>query len=250
MALKNFLMLYEIGYKGFFNYRRVLRFNRIICHINACRKKYGIKRILDVGCGTGTYCIFLKRLGYEVIGVDIDKNKINTGRNFREPADLRHGSALGLPFGNKEFDLVLMTEVLEHIKEPEKAVQEISRVLKDTGIFILSVPTKKYSKSFDDSDYHEKDGYDIKELAELLDGKFHIETHEQSGFIIESAIKHVDFNVMGEKGLAYVKEVNNESLKFKAYKYILFPVFYFVLSLDRFFKHGKGLNLIAVCKKI
>ena len=250
MSFNNFLKFYEIGYKGFFNYRRVLRFNKIINCIEECRKKYSSMRVLDAGCGTGAYSIFLRRLGYDVVGIDIDENKMCVGRNFREPADLRQGSVLQMPFSGNEFDLVLMTEVLEHIKEPSKVIGEISRVLKNNGMLVLSVPTKKYSKSFDDGDYHEKDGYDVTELAELFNGKFRIEKHEQSGFSVESAIKHVDFNMTKEKGLAYVKNTGGESVKFKLYKYLIFPVVYLMLSLDKFFGASDGLNLIVVCKKI
>ena len=250
MSFNNFLKFYEIGYKGFFNYRRVLRFNKIISCIEDCRKKYGTMRILDAGCGTGAYSIFLRHLGYDMVGMDIDEDKMRVGRNFREPADLRQGSVLQMPFAGNEFDLVLMTEVLEHITEPNKVISEISRVLKSNGILVLSVPTKKYSKSFDDSDYHEKDGYDVAELAALFSGKFEIEKQEQSGFSIESAIKHADFNVTKEKGLAYVKNTGGESAKFKLYKYLIFPIVYFMLSLDKFFRASEGLNLIVVCRKI
>jgi len=249
MALKNFLAIYEIGYKSLFNYRRALRFDRIMSLIDGCSEERSARRILDVGCGTGAYSIFLQHKGYDVVGVDIDEEKINTGKKFSKGIDLRLGSVLALPFNNSEFDLVLMTEVLEHIKEPQRAISEINRVLKSKGILVLSVPTKKYSKSFDDSDYHEKAGYDIQELAELVSGKFQIESCEKSGFLAESAIKQIDFNLLKEKGFSYVGSAGKESIAFKLYKYVAFPICCFVLGFDKFCKVGEGLNIIAVCKK-
>jgi len=83
-------------------------------------------KVLDVGCGQRPY------EGYFVhpqlyIGVDISS----------KVADII-ATAENLPFGNSYFDVVLCMQVLEHVEEPKKVLEEIKRVLRKEGVLILS----------------------------------------------------------------------------------------------------------------
>ncbi len=81
------------------------------------------KRILDFGCGIGTYRAALERSGARWVGVDL------TGR---EPT--AHAEGGRLPFRDGAFDLVFCTSVLEHLPEPDAALDEMRRVLAEGGI--------------------------------------------------------------------------------------------------------------------
>lgn len=84
---------------------------------------------LDLGCGECKAKLLIQRLGYEWVGIDIEPNRKITVL----------GDGHSLPFSSKAFDLVIAVAVLEHFKNPWKALWEVNRVLKDRGIFAGSV---------------------------------------------------------------------------------------------------------------
>jgi ubiquinone/menaquinone biosynthesis C-methylase UbiE len=111
------------------------------------------KRILDFGCGWGTDLIFCLKKGYDAFGVDIswEKAKFHTLRVQRknypkfwiERFILSQGE--NLPFKSESFDLVYSNQVIEHVKDPEKCISEIFRVLKKDGILYIRAPDYKSS---------------------------------------------------------------------------------------------------------
>ena len=111
------------------------------------------KRILDFGCGWGTDLIFCLKKCYDAFGVDIswEKAKFHTLRVQRrnypkfwiERFILSQGE--NLPFKSESFDLVYSNQVIEHVKDPEKCISEIFRVLKKGGILYIRAPDYKSS---------------------------------------------------------------------------------------------------------
>ena len=116
-------------------------------------KKYNLKDdglMLDVGCGEGRH-IFGVMQDYPMmkcIGIDMDKASLNKAEEGYEyfksisnaGAEFFIGSAYSLPFESDSFDLIVCSEVLEHLHEYNDAVKEIHRVLKPGGKFYASVP--------------------------------------------------------------------------------------------------------------
>ena len=93
------------------------------------------RNLLDIGCGSPSDCMrdgsFLRFLGYGQ-GIDIEQ------RNIEFPFKL--GSILDIPFPDKKFDVVTAVEVLEHIDDFNKALNEVHRILKNNGIFVMTTP--------------------------------------------------------------------------------------------------------------
>jgi len=92
------------------------------------------KKLLDIGCGLGTCMNLLEKRGAITKGLDI-YHKGKKIINF----DLNSGKEL--PFKNKEFDIVICTEVIEHTFYPHFVLKEIKRILKD-GVTIISLPNE------------------------------------------------------------------------------------------------------------
>lgn len=95
--------------------------------------------LLDAGCGTGWFSKKASELGANVTSMDLGENLLNL---VKEKCDSERivGSVLEIPFEDNSFDVVINTEVIEHTPDPEKAVAELSRVLKPGGLLILTVP--------------------------------------------------------------------------------------------------------------
>jgi len=93
---------------------------------------FGNSSILDLGCGTKPFKDIYQKLFSKTVAGDYDR-RINDETIIILDAH-------NLPFENNAFDCVILTEVLEHLSEPEKCVSEIARVTKDGGNLILTVP--------------------------------------------------------------------------------------------------------------
>lgn len=94
--------------------------------------------ILDVGCGMKPYESILNASGSAYYGTDYPITmKGSYGESTK--ADFFSDSTL-LPFKKNTFDTLLSTQVLEHVSDPKKAIQEMGRVLKPGGIIIISAP--------------------------------------------------------------------------------------------------------------
>lgn len=85
-------------------------------------------RVLDLGCGPKDQAVPITTLGHEYVGVDISSGA----------ADIR-ADAQALPFQSESFDFVFSYAVLEHVRNPFVALQEVNRVLKPGGIFCGTV---------------------------------------------------------------------------------------------------------------
>ena len=113
--------------------------------------------ILDLGCGEGRHCLGIPNSNSDhlVVGADLGLSDLQIAqakaREHQEfcqeqqlPATAQpqfvNANGLTLPFADNSFDLVVCSEVLEHIDNYDGFLQEINRVIKTDGQLIISVP--------------------------------------------------------------------------------------------------------------
>ena len=102
----------------------------------------GHRRILDVGCATGTMLTYLAKYG-KAQGVDMDPEAVGYCHE-RGLTDVMESSAGSLPFADGTFDLATALDVIEHIDDDLGALREINRVLKPGGHLMMTVPAYKF----------------------------------------------------------------------------------------------------------
>ncbi len=98
--------------------------------------------LLDIGCGQGRILKLLATRAQRAVGVDIDSDARRLARAELLLAGspnctLRQGDMYSLPFGDHEFDTVILDDVLGEAERPTDAVQEAQRLLKDGGRLLL-----------------------------------------------------------------------------------------------------------------
>lgn len=100
----------------------------------------GGKTILDIGCATGSLLCLLKSLGpKELIGIDVAEYPISYGVE-RYGLDLRRATLESAGFPDEYFDLIIMTDVIEHVEELPRFMPELRRVLRPGGSVYLITP--------------------------------------------------------------------------------------------------------------
>lgn len=94
---------------------------------------------LDVGCGEGRVSRELKACGYRVTASDPVWELVNAAREAQSADDYTIASGTNLPFEDARFDLVMAYNVLMDVQDVPATLKEIKRVLRPTGILVISI---------------------------------------------------------------------------------------------------------------
>ena len=119
---------------------------RTICDVLEFAAKTGAKRVLEIGAFFGLVCLTLKKFGFDVMAADIPEymempeQVERFARHGVERASIRLQDFV-LPFQDEQFDVIIMTEVLEHLNfNPVPLIKEINRIGARDSLFYLSLP--------------------------------------------------------------------------------------------------------------
>lgn len=133
-------------------------------------------RILDAGAGFGIYTLSLAQAGYSIDAVEIDNSRIAALAKasadvsfFKGHIRIIHGSLTSLHLPSNFYDVIICSDVIEHIADHEAAIAELSRVLNLDGTLLLTVPYDsrhncKIYKMFG----HERPGYSYHQMEDLV----------------------------------------------------------------------------------
>lgn len=144
-------------------------------------------RAIDIGAGAGRHAFELYRRGADVVAFDRNADDMKAVADMFVAMELEGevpegafaraevGDALALPYADGAFDVVLISEVLEHVPEDDRAIAEVVRVLAPGGVAAVTVPRwfpEKVCWALSDA-YHEVEGghvriYKADELAAKL----------------------------------------------------------------------------------
>ncbi|NQS90340.1 class I SAM-dependent methyltransferase [Patescibacteria group bacterium] len=134
--------------------------------------------IFDIGSYDGEISYNLKRIfqNLEFVIVDIDKSGLQLAAE--KGLDTLYTSALNLPVKDNKVDFILCLDLIEHVKEDNALIKEISRVLKKHGKVILTTPmqngvsfpflSRKKSKTINKNWGHVRKGYSLENIVKLF----------------------------------------------------------------------------------
>ncbi|MBI5682436.1 MAG: class I SAM-dependent methyltransferase [Deltaproteobacteria bacterium] len=117
--------------------KRIKMWGRRLKTLNDLSHKKG--RLLDVGCAEGLFLELSRKDGWDVNGTEISSFAVKYGKD-KISLNILQGELIDIGFPDKSFDAVTMWHVLEHAPNPIVVLNEVRRILKDDGIFIMAIP--------------------------------------------------------------------------------------------------------------
>lgn len=118
-------------------------------------KGHKIKKVLDLGCGTGRHLVYLAKKGFEVYGIDIAEEGIKQAKQWLKSEKLNANLKIGsiykrLPYEDGFFDAVISTYTIHHqkIENIRKTIREIERILKPGGLIFVTFRKRKFRKFY------------------------------------------------------------------------------------------------------
>lgn len=127
---------------AYHQHRHEMRYDLVAAQVRRHLPRGG--RLLDVGCGSALVADRLHDLDAHYVGTDLGAHQVGYGARKQSAAKgplecgFARSTAEHLPFDDATFDVVVMSEVIEHLLRPELAVWEVARVLRPGGVFVMT----------------------------------------------------------------------------------------------------------------
>jgi SAM-dependent methyltransferase len=221
-------------------------------------------RCLDLGSDNGVVSLLLRRGGGRWASADLTDEAVSSIREL-VGEDVHRLSGERLPFGDHEFDRVVVVDMLEHVTDEGSFASELARVLKPGGRLIVNTPHLKKSLlkrlrhalgQTDEKHGHLRPGYTPEGLRSLLRGAFVAEgerTYNRAFSELVDAFVQLGVESLGKKGskkglVVTGGDVRKHRKLFLAYSAI-YPFVFAFSRLDVLIPWASGYMLIGVFRK-
>lgn len=195
-------------------WKTILIYHIMDQEIARCARSYLHGRLIDIGCGTKPYRNMVAPYVTEHIGLD-------RSDPFNPAAEVDLvGTAYAIPAEDASFDSALSTAALEHLAEPEAALSECNRVLRNGGIAVYTVPFIWHLHS-EPHDYYRFSQHGLRHLFEKVGFEI-IEIRPMAGFWATSATMFSYYVGRFNRGpLRYVPIIPALGLSFQGLAFLL-----------------------------
>ena len=155
------------------------------------------KSVLDIGCGASSMSFYAASKGCEVTGIDVSVKAIEAARIAAKNLGYKNIDFKNIDLFSldKQYDIIVLSEVLEHMPDDQSALKKICSLLRSRGKLLMSVPLQSaplhriYLKMYGNDPFDIRVGhlrrYDVKTIEQLLnDSGFEVlEMHENEGLL-------------------------------------------------------------------
>lgn len=126
-------------------------------------------RLCDVGCGTGANLRMLARFG-QVWGVEPCDDALELARQVEDATVYQGGLPDELPFTHERFDVLTLTDVLEHVERDQESVLRCAALLAPGGIIVATVPAYQWLWTHHDEHHRHYRRYTLNRFRALFEG--------------------------------------------------------------------------------
>jgi len=110
--------------------------------IAACLDRSGPQTLLEVGCGDGDLLRLAEMRGFEVVGVEYSAHAAARARTKLERGRVLVGDLTGLDLADEAFDICVLADVIEHVRDPRALLETVWRKLRPGGLVLVATPTR------------------------------------------------------------------------------------------------------------
>ncbi len=138
--------------KNLYTIARYKIVEQILCN------EIGGKKVLDLGCGDGVLASLLSKNNSAVTGIDSDSDAINYAKKqlaSNKKINFIQSSCINTPLLDKSFEVIVSTEVIEHLENPDLLLDEIDRLWDKNGKIIITTPIRLTNAPLDKMHYRE-----------------------------------------------------------------------------------------------
>lgn len=128
------------------------RFRFVRNEVARYARQQEVNLALNLGTGEGDYDRMLAEYTRELIGCDVNAEDIAYAAQLNKGVlNLRYetNDALQLSYPDGHFDLIVSSEVIEHVGQPARMMQEIARVLAPSGVVVMTFPSREFPFTYD-----------------------------------------------------------------------------------------------------
>lgn len=224
------------------------------------------KQILEIGSDNGVFSYLFRQRGGAWKSADIDERSVNATRELVKTNVYRLAEGKALPFDDNEFDVVLIVDIIEHLRDDCGFMKEVYRVLKPGGYLIVNAPNMKEGSLLmrlrqligmtDANHGHVRPGYTFQDLRRLLGSDFTLETYRTHTkffsklmdtlmVIAIAALKRNKKEKTSGRGVLVTgSDMKSYKTMFTVYS-IVYPAVWLISSLDHLLFFRSGYMLIA-----
>lgn len=222
------------------------------------------KRCLDLGSDNGVVSLLLRQQGGSWASGDLTAETVDAIRSLVgtdvHPVDAQH-----LPFTDREFDVVVVADMIEHIENDGAFVAELARVLKPSGRLIVNTPHARNTTlrrlrlklgQTDEKHGHVRPGYTRASLGVLLEPAFELgeaKTYTKAFSEVVDTAMQWGLESLGKKGskkgvVVTGGDLNRHARLFAAYS-LVFPFVWAFSRLDAFLPLNDGYRLLMTATR-
>jgi SAM-dependent methyltransferase len=203
--------------------------------------------VIDIGCGVGSNLRHFRSMCSRLIGIDSEIYSLSLAKKRLSAVPLVNGDLTNLPFKASSIDLIIATDILEHLDEDKKGIKEIHRTLKWEGKAIFTVPAFEFLWGIQDIVGMHKRRYSKKELIRKVEMEgFKVLRSSYFNFFLFPPILIMRrmIHLLGLK-VKSENEINSPFMNF-----FLRTIFSIEPHLLQYFSFPFGVSIFCVAKKM
>lgn len=157
---------------------------------------------IDIGAGNGLFLKFFRDKGYVVEGIELEKDQVHELQHDRqlEGVRVRQGDITKL-VGNASHDVVIASDVIEHIKDDKKALANLYSFVKPGGYLVITVPAHSFLYGKRDENWGHFRRYNRRDLV-----------HKLSGLPFSEIVTTAFWNFLGFFAYGYYEKIRNQPI--------------------------------------
>jgi SAM-dependent methyltransferase len=240
-----------------------LRISEVLATLICAVGEFGKADVLECGCGAGAYSNAISRNFKSVCAFDINPKLVEAARANVKAVHFFIGDVQDMAVKENRFDIVLMADVIEHLKDPDKAIKNANSVLRKNGILAATVPSARWGLlykffSMRKEEIGHYNLYDFKGLGDIFRRNgFDVLSHKMiqsypSAFI-DTFIAKLSLIRLGSKKVLDSEmsvEASKSGLLSYLYLFLNFLVYPFIIVLEKILPSRCKVEHLIIFQKV